>query len=172
MPAISILGQARPDSGVFLDIIGNQITAAASPSVGDELAWVLNDAGANEGLHGSFVVPDNYSSSTNPTIEIHAILDGAPGANDVLSFGFRKRVVADNGAADGTLDAEQTVSVTIGSAGQGYADEDVIVLSITLTGSEYAASRDVSYYVYVHATNTTYTGNVLVRDVLFRYTAA
>ena len=167
---ISILGNERPDSGVPLDLISNQITEATAPSIGNNLAWVMADGGADEGIYGSFDVPENFvGTTTNPTIVVKVVLDGTPGAADTLGFGFRKRANADNEAADGTFDAEQTVSSTIGSGGSNHADEDQCNLSITLTGSAYAAGDQVEWYLYVDASGTSYAGNVLLRDAIFRY---
>lgn len=169
MPEVSILGDEVPDTGVFLDLIGNQITAAAAPSIGQIQAWVLADGGANEGLRGSFRIPADAGTISAPTLVVRGILDGAPGASDVLSFGFRKRAVAPNEVADGTFDAEQAGSVTIGSSGQNYADEDEVEVTITLTAADYAAGDTVYYYLYLHAANTTYAGNVLLTQVVFRW---
>src|SRR3989304_2587753 len=134
---IDIIGAGvLPDSGVFFDRIGNQITAAATPSVGDLLAMGMNDGGADEGFKGNFLIPKNYVGT--PTLVVRGILDGAPGAADILATGFRKRAVANNEVADGTFDAEQIASATIGSNGSAHSDEDEVELSITLTAGDYA----------------------------------
>jgi len=164
---MSILGNERPDSGVLLDLISNQITAATAPSIGNNLAWVMNDAGADEGIYGTFDIPENYVGS--PTIIVKAVLDGAPGAADTLGYGFRKRANADNEVADGTFDAEQTISSTIGSNGGGYSNEDECNLTITLTAGDYAVGDQVEFYLYIDASGTSYAGNVLLRDAIFRY---
>lgn len=170
MADVPFLGSEVPDTGVFQDLIGNQITAATAPSIGTQLAWVISDAGSNRGIHIRFSIPDNYGSS--PTLRIVGILDGAPGANDVLSFGFRKLVAGDNATSDGTYGTEQTVSVTIGSSGQNYSDEDLCILTINLTAGDYSANQEVFGWLYIHATNTTYAGNFLLVDGCFRYTPA
>src|SRR5262245_59870958 len=120
------------DSGVPLDLVSNQISAATAPSVGTQTCWVMADGGADEGVYVRFSLPKNFVGS--PTLVIKGILDGAPGAGDDLGFGFRKRAVANNEAADGTFDAEQTVQNTdIGSTGTNHANEDLYEASITLT---------------------------------------
>ena len=157
-----------PDSGVFFDRIGNQITAAATPSVGDLLAMVMADGGADEGYKDSFLIPKNYVGS--PKCVLRAVLDGTPGAADILATGFRKRAVANNESADGTFDAEEIASATIGSNGSGHADEDEVELSITLTAGDYAVDDSVYFYVYLDASVMTYAGNVLVTGIFFEYT--
>lgn len=157
-----------PDAGVFQDRIGNQITAATAPSVGGLLAYVVADGGADEGWQGSFSIPKNYVGT--PKIVVKGILDGAPGASDTLGFGFRKRAVANNESADGTFDAEQVISATIGSGGSAHADEDMFELLITLTAGDYAIDDEVFYYFYVDASGTSYVGNVLITRVEFEYT--
>jgi hypothetical protein len=161
---MSILGSEKPDSGVPLDLVSNQITSATAPSVGNLLAYVLADGGADEGLYLSFHVPKSYVGT--PKLVVKGILDGAPGAGDDLAFGFRKRAVADNEVADGTFDAEQTVQTTDLSS---HANEDQFELSITLTAGDYAVDDQVFGYVFIDASGTTYAGNVLLTDVLFEF---
>jgi hypothetical protein len=159
------------DTGVPLDYVGNQITAVAAPSVTNQPCWVLADGGSDEGVSVRFEVPQNYVGT--PVLVIKGILDGAPSNGDDLGFGFRKRAVADNEAADGTYDAEQTFQSTdIGSTGSNHANEDVFVASITLTGADYAAGDTVFGNAYIDASGTTYTGNFLLTEVLFQYADA
>ena len=102
---------------------------------------------------------------------LKGVLDGAPSAGDDLGFGFRKRAVADNEAADGTFDAEQTVQNTdIGSTGSAYSDEDLYITSITLTAGDYSVDDEVFGYFYLDASGTTYTGNFLLLALEFEYT--
>jgi hypothetical protein len=170
MPRINIMNNVVPESGVFPDLVGNQITAAAAPSVGSQHCFVAADGGSNIGLYGSSKVPSNYSSAAVAVITV--ILDGAPGASDTLGFGFRKRAVAHGESADGAYDAEQAASVTIGSSGDAHSDEDEIEESITLTDGDYAANDSLHWYAYIDTSATTYTGNVLITAVEFEYTAA
>lgn len=170
---LSMLGGEKPDAGVPLDLISNQITAATAPSVGNNLAYVMADGGTDEGLYGSFDVPQNYVGT--PKVVIKAILDGAPGAAATLAFGFRKRANANNEAADGTFDAEQTSVVAgradsiIGSNGAGYADEDLAQFEISLTAGDYAVGDQVEWYCYLDASGGDYAGNVLLREIVFQY---
>ena len=159
----------RPDSGVPLDLIANQITEATSPSVGDLLAYVLADGGTDEGVWCNFQVPQNYVGS--PVLVIRGMLDGAPGAGDDLAFGVRPRAVADNESSDGTFDAEQTAQVTDIST---WANEDEYEETITLTGT-YAAGDTVHAHVYIDASGTTYSGNFLLyaeNSIFFQYADA
>jgi hypothetical protein len=167
---IPVLSDAGLDTGVFLSTVGAQITAATAPSVGSQLCYVMNDGGADEGIYFSFPIPKNYVGS--PVLVARGILDGAPGASDVLGLGFRKRAVANNEAADGTFDAEQTGSRTIGSSGDNYADEDEIEITISLTAGDYSVDDTVYGYLYVDASVATYVGNLLLKDVLFQYADA
>lgn len=156
------------DAGVFPDTVANQITEATTPSIGNILCYVMADGGSDEGPYGTLDIPVNYVGT--PKIVVKGILDGAPGASDTLGFGFRKRAVANNESADGTFDAEQTVSSTIGSGGSNHADEDLIELSITLTGADYSAGDQVYWYFYIDASGTTYAGNFLLTGLEFEYT--
>lgn len=165
---ISILGGERPDTGVPIDIVSNQITSATTPSVGDNLCYQLADGGADEGLRVLFEIPKNFVSA--PKIVVKGILDGAPSNGDDLGFGFRKRAVADNEAADGTFDAEQTTQNTdIGGTGSAYSNEDLYIASITLTAGDYAVDDQVYGYFYIDASGTTYAGNFLLTALEFEY---
>lgn len=155
------------DVGVFGDLIGNQITEATAPSIGTLGCFVISDAGADRGLYFDFPIPKNYVGT--PKLVIQGILDGAPGASDVLGWGFRKRAVANNESADGTFDAEQLTSSTIGSGGSNHSDEDWIEQSITLTAGDYAIDDRVFGWLYIDANINTYTGNFMLVDVLFEY---
>lgn len=166
----SILSNEIPDTGVALDAVGNQITAAASPSVGDLLAYVFG-AGADEGVKLSFKIPKNYVGT--PKIVVTGLLDGAPGASDTLQISWRKRAVAQNEVADGTFDAEQTgVSRTIGSGGESFSDEDLIEMAIAATGGDFAVDDMVYAYIYIDDGSTSYAGNFLVQDIEFEYADA
>lgn len=160
-----------PDSTCYPTMIADQITEAAAPSVGNIPAWLMVDAGSDNGVYVCFAVPKNYVGT--PKLVVRGVLDGAVGATDTLGFGFRKRAVADNEAADGSFDAEQTVSSTIGATGgSSHADEDLIELSITLTAGDFAVDDEVFGYLYIDASGTTYAGNFLLTSVLFEYTDA
>jgi hypothetical protein len=154
----------RCDANCFPDQVANQISAAGTPSVGDLIAYVLNDAGSDAGVFVRFVVPQNYIGT--PKLKIYGILDGTPSSGDDLGFGFRKRAVADDEAADGTFDAEQTTQNTDIS---GHANEDLYVTEITLTAGDYAVGDEVYGYLYLDASGTTYAGNFLLTSLHFSY---
>lgn len=155
------------DSTVPFDIVSNQITSATSPSVGTNPCWVLADGGTDEGVYIKFSIPKNYVGT--PKIVIKGILDGTPGAGDDLGFGFRKRAVADNEAADGTFDAEQTTQNTDISS---WADEDLYATTLDLTTGDYAVDDEVYGYLYIDASGTTYAGNFLLTTLEFQYADA
>ncbi|MGE3175932.1 MAG: hypothetical protein AB7O32_00565 [Vicinamibacterales bacterium] len=161
---------SRADAGVPVDRVANQISAAAAPSVGELLCHVLADGGADEGVYGLFSVPKNYVGT--PKLVVKGILDGSPGASDTLGFSVRKRAVANNEAADGAFDAEQTASATIGSSGLAYADEDLLEMSVSLTAGDYAVDDQVFLYVAIDASGTSFAGNVLLTALEFEYADA
>lgn len=158
------------DAGVFPDLVSNQLTTAAAPSIGTQTAFVMADGGSDEGAHVRFSVPKNYVGT--PKLVIRGALDGAPGASDTLGFGVRKKAVAPNEAADGTYDAEVAASVTVGSSGLAYSDEDLFEVTIDLTAGDFAVDDEVFAYVYLDASGTTYAGNVLVTSIEFQYADA
>ena len=164
---LDVLGTFRAESGVFLDLISNQITAVAAPSVGSVECWVFSDA--DLGGYGAFAVPKNYVGT--PKLVAQWVLDGAPGASDTLAIEFRKRATANNEASDGTFDAAQTTSSTIGSSGSGHSDEDLLEHSITLTAGDYAVD-DVVFYRFRRLASGTYAGNSLLVGLFFEYADA
>jgi hypothetical protein len=164
---IPILSNVKPDPAVSLALVGSQITAATAPSVGNQYCYVIADAGADVGVNARFDVPKNYVGS--PALIVKGILDGAPGASDTLGFGLRKRAVANNEAADGTFDAEEVVSSTIGSSGSNHADEDEVELSISLTAGHYSADDQVFYYLFLDTSGSNYAGNFLLTGAYFQY---
>lgn len=167
---LNVWGGIKPDSGVPLDLVSNQITAATAPSVGNLLCYVLADGGSDEGGYVFIDVPKNYVGT--PKLVFRGILDGAPSAATVLAFGCRKRAYTSNESADGTFDAEQTASATIGSNGSGHSDEDFVELSITLTAGDYAVDDQVALYAYLDASANDYAGNVLWTGLDFEYADA
>lgn len=160
----------RPDANVFPDLIANQITEAASPSIGDLTCYVLADGGSDEGVYVRVSIPKNYVGT--PVLVIKGVLDGAPGASDTLGFSFRKRASANNEAADGSFDAEQTTSATIGSSGSNHSDEDLYEATITLTAGDYAVDDEVFGYLAIDASGTTYAGNFLLLAIELQYADA
>lgn len=164
---MSVLSEVNMDTGVFASLVSAQITAATAPSIGTQICYVMNDGGADEGVYFRFPIPRNYVGT--PVLVIKGVLDGAPGAADILAVGFRKRAVANNEVADGTFDAEQIASETIGTNGTSHSDEDSYEETITLTAGDYAIDDEVFGYLYIDASVQTYAGNFLLTDVLFQY---
>lgn len=167
---LPILGaNTKPDSGVFPDTIGNQITEATAPSIGTQLCFVLADGGADEGLYGNFSVPKNFVGSG--AIVARGVLDGAPGAADTLGFAVRGHAVAHGEAADATYAAEDAASATIGSNGDAHSDEDEVEEVITLSNIGTLSVDDTVYfYFYIDASGTSYAGNFLLTGLFFQYT--
>ena len=159
----------RPDTNCFPDRISNQITA--TNEIGQFMAYVLADGGADEGVYVSWVVPQNYVGT--PVIVVRGILDGAPGASDTLGFGIKGLSRADNEPADTAFSAEDIASATIGSSGTNHSDKDPYEEEITLSNlTSLAAGEEVTAYVFLDASATSYTGNFLLRKVRFKYADA
>lgn len=157
------------DATVFPSPISAQITSATAPSIGNLPCFVLNETGSvDEGVYVRFTIPKNFVS--NPKLVVHGILDGAVGATDTLGFGFRKRSSANNESADGTFDAEEVTTATIGATGgSAHSDEDLYQTTITLTAGDYAVDDQVSGYLYIDASGNTYAGNFLLTGLEFEY---
>lgn len=156
----------RPDANVFPDRIGNQITA--TNEIGNFIAYVMNDGGADEGVYAQISVPANYVGT--PVLEIRGILDGAPGAAEVLGFGVKGLSRADNEAADTAFSTEDIASATIGSGGTNHSNEDEYEETIAFSNlSGLAAGEEVYIYVFLDASATTYGGNFLLTSLRFLY---
>ena len=151
-----------PESGVFFDRIGNQI-AAANP-IGNQLAEVLSDAGADRGWYDNFKVPQNYVGT--PVIVLRGILDGAM-TTVTAAIGVRGIVLADNAAADVAYSTED-----LGNTAVDHADEDEVEILITLVNLVPVAGRMCYYHFFINADVNTYTGNILVTGLFFRFNDA
>lgn len=151
-----------PESGVFPDRVGNQITA--TNQVGNQLCLVMADGGSDEGFYDSFKVPKNYVGTGK--IVATGILDGAM-SSVTFQIGVRGLTVADNEASDTAYSTEDTGNTTT-----DHADKDKIEVSITLSNlSGLAVDDEVHYYFFIDATGT-YTGNFLLTQLEFEYADA
>lgn len=154
------------ESGAFPTPIGTQITA--TNEIGNQMATVLADGGADLGGYGRFKVPANYVGT--PVIVIEGYIDGAPGASDVLGFGVTGLPLAPGEAGDQAYGSEDIASATIGSSGDAHSDEDLVRETIALSNiGTLAAGDEVQVYVFIDASATTYAGNYLLTGLYFQY---
>lgn len=152
-----------PASGVWFDRVGNQITAGNE--VGNQLCVVMEAVGADEGFYGSFNVPQNYVGT--PVIVVKGILDGAPGANVDLGFAIQGIAIDDNESADQAYNAEDAAQDT---DIDDYADEDLYEETISLSNFGTLAPGDTAFFYFIiDDSGTTYAGNFLLTDLIFRY---
>ena len=160
---LPIIGHTvMPQSGVYWDKVGNQVTA--TNEFGNQLSIVMADGGTDEGFYGSFTVPQNYVGT--PKVVVKGILDGAM-SSVTLQFGIQGITKADNEAVDAAYSAEDT-----GNNSDDHADEDLVVVTITLSNfTGFAVGDTVFYYFFIDATGT-YAGNFLLTDLLFQYADA
>jgi hypothetical protein len=167
---LPILGPTiLPDANVFMDRVGNQV--AATNEYGNQLSFVMTDGAADRGIYGSFSVPQNYAGT--PVLVIRGILDGAPGAADVLGFGIKGMTKSDNEALDVAYSSEDIASATIGSGGTNHSDEDLYEETIALSNfTGFAVGDTAFFFFFIDISATTYAGNFLLTDLLFRYADA
>jgi len=152
-----------PESGVFFDMVGNQITA--TNEVGNQLALVMADGGSDVGIHGNFTVPQNYVGTGK--IIVKGILDGVM-TSKTLAFGVQGIAREDNEAVDAAYSTEDLGNVTA-----DHADEDLFKVEITLSNlTGLAAGDTVFYYFFIDASVNDYAGNVLITDLLLQFADA
>lgn len=160
---IPILGpNSTPETDVFQDRIGNQI--AATNEIGNQLAFVLGDGAADVGIFANFEVPQNYVGTGK--VIAKGILDGAM-TSVTLGLGVQAIYVVDNEAGDaayGTAD--------LGEITTDHADKDAVTITITLSNVAPAAGDALYFYFFIDVSVTTYTGNLLLTDLLFEYADA
>lgn len=161
---LPILGPTvLPQSGVWVDRVGNQI--AAANEVGNQLCVVLADGGSDEGFYGSFTIPQNYVGTGK--IIAKGILDGTM-SSVTLQFGVKGITREDNEAVDAAYSTEDTGNITA-----DHADEDLFKVEIILSNFiGFAVGDTVFYYFYIDASGNSYAGNVLLTDLLFQYADA
>jgi hypothetical protein len=164
---LPILGpNTLPGAGVWWDRVGNQITA--TNELGNQGCFVMEAVGADEGIYGSFNVPQNYVGT--PVIVIKGILDGAPGANVDLGFAISGITIDDNEAVDAAYSSEDAAADT---DIDDYADEDLYEETISLSNfTGFAVGDTVFFYFIIDDSGTDYAGNFLLTDLLFRYNDA
>lgn len=169
---VSILGaMTKPDATgtVFQVPISTQLSLT-NTDIGNVLCFVMQDHSADNGIYGAFKVPKNYVGTGK--IVVSGILDGAPGASDVLGFTIKGSSLADNEAADAAFGTEDTASATIGSSGSGYSDEDYLEMSITLSNVVPVVDDTIYFFLARDDGTTTYTGNFLLTEAEFEYSDA
>lgn len=158
------------DSAVFPDRITNQLSLT-NTTIGNQIAYVIVDAGSDVGVHARVEIPKNYVGS--PVLVVKGILDGAPGASDTLGFGCTGIARADNETVDVAYGSEDAASATIGSGGTSHSDEDFYEETITLTNLGAPAVDDTLFlYVYLDTSGTTYAGNFLLTSIELQYADA
>lgn len=110
-----------------------------------------------------FRIPENYVGT--PALKIYGILDGTPA--NVLAFGASHIAVADTETTDVAYDTDDLVNI---SSWTGYSDEDLIVLTISLTpASAYVVGDVIFLRVYRDDSVDTTTFNFLLLGVDFQY---
>ncbi len=156
-----------PDNsgGVFDAPAENAMTLGTAVLGTLPVTTILAPTGADIGVYGSFVVPQNYVGT--PVLVLRGAI--AEAAN-VLGFGCQQLGVDDSETIDAALEAEDTASV---STWTGYAAEDLIEVTITLTpAAAYQAGDVVLYFVYRDDSVDTQTGEFHLLDLSFRYADA
>ena len=150
------------DAGVGVSQLKTQLSLTNSK---DQMCIVLPfPAGADIGLSGAFQVPQNYAST--PVLVARMVLDGTPA--NVLGIAAQQVSVANSETVDVAYETEDTAS---NSTWTGYADEEIIEMTITLTpAAAYVAGDTVLFRFYRDDSVDTQTINVLLLDLLFRYT--
>lgn len=150
------------DSGVYPSKLNAELSLTNDKA---QLGIVLPyPTGSDLGVSGQFQVPQNYSST--PVLVARMVLDGTPA--NVLGIGAQQVSVADSETVDVAYEAENTASK---SSWTGYANEEIVELTITLTpASAYVAGDTVFFKFYRDDSVDTQTINVILIDLLFRFT--
>jgi hypothetical protein len=159
----SILGPDLAfDTGVYVSPYTSQL-ALANPK--PQLPVVLPfPNGADLGLSGSFTVPSNYAA--DPVLRATFVIDGTPA--NVLGLAALHVQVADQGGIDVAYEAEDTATV---NAWTGYADKDLLVLTLALTPSAALVPGNTVYWRFVRDDSAdTQSIDMLLRDLEFQYT--
>lgn len=151
-------------SNIFQASMVSQL--ALGSASGLELCFVLPAAAtisADEGLEGSFRVPENFASG--PILVVRGVLDGAPGGN-TIAFGAQMTPKAHDESYDAALGTQD-----IASAASSIADEDHYEETIALTNAgTFTIADEVAWFFFVDDSVHTYTGLFLLKELLFKYT--
>jgi len=150
------------DDGVYPSRLDSELALTNDK---DQACVVLPfPTGADLGISGAFNIPQNYAST--PVLVARMVIDGTPA--NVLGIGAQQLSVDDSESVDVAYEAEDVAS---NSTWTGYADEDIVEMTITLTpAAAYVAGDTVLFRFYRDDSVDTQTINVLLMDLLLRYT--
>lgn len=160
----SVLGaNTIPDTSGFCFWSPLNVQLSMTNSV-PTMCLVMQDpnGGGDSGFYAAFRVPQNYSSS--PVLHIQYVIDGTP--TNVVAFGCQSLPLTDSEAVDAALGTEDTAS---NSTWTGYADEDLVEESITLSNLSTAAGEWVEMFIFIDDGTHTFAGNVLVVSCELEY---
>ena len=154
-----------PDSTgeCYMDNINNQMSLATG--LMRNLVMTFKDPSADTGFYGTFQVPQNFSTSGTTKIIIMGVLDGTVGATSV-DFEFSYRSLADNDSVEqGWQDSDQ------GNSGNtnGWTNEDLCKIEITVTSADFAVGDEVFYYLKRDQGTDDFVGDFHVVGVYFEY---
>ena len=148
----------------YMNNINNEMALATS--LARNLVMTFKDPSADTGFYGTFQVPQNYVDSA--VLKIFGLLDGTVAATSV-DFEFSYRALADNESVEQGWQASET-----GDSGNtnGWTNEDLCLISITLTDGNFAAGDEVFYYLKRDQGTDDFVGDFHVTGVYFEYADA
>lgn len=152
------------DTGVYMSKLNAELSLTNDKA---QTCIVLPyPAGADLGISGQFDVPQNYAGT--PVMVAKVVIDGTPA--NTLGIGAQQIAVDDSETVDVAYETEDLANK---SSWTGYADEEQLEITITLTpASAYQPGDTVFYRFYRDDNVDTQTINVLLIDLLFRYSDA
>ena len=161
---IPILGASvLPDSSgsVFLE----PASVKATTEVFNDLVWVFSDTATRIGLHGSFVVPQNYVGTA--VVKVYWYTSATAGD---VEWDFDYRAVAAGELLDSAT-VQETVNQNDTAEGTAF---DLAITSLTLTGGNFAVGDLVRFALYRDGTDAgdTLAAAAVVDTVLFQYADA
>jgi len=167
MPSIDILKQWTSNDPLVREQKLSSSLTLTNPKEAKVITFI-SPIGADFGIEGVFVIPDNYS--TAPKIIVRSVLDGTP--TGTVAFAYSDNPIANNETVDIAYGVEKTASNAVWT---GYVDGDIYLEEITLAAPDYVASDQVFYKLVRDASAEQaaggFAGRLLIVSAEFSYTA-
>lgn len=140
-------------------------TAAFGTTLG--LQMLAPAAGGDHGVYGSFTIPEGYVDT--PVIVVRGILDGLPSG---VTMAFSMAYTLGKADSEG-VDVAYEEDLFENSTWTGYADEEIIEFSASLTPSAaWVAGDEVFFYLTRDDANDDTTTNFILTSLRFKFNDA
>lgn len=162
-----ILGFATaPDNSgeVFFEPLESAMTLGTA-TLGNTLCCTFTNPTQDNYLYGAFTIPQNYVGTP-----VMVILGVARAATGIYAFHWQHISKANDEAIDVAYSAEESGTLNLATA--PHADEDMCIITATLTAGDYAVGDQVFFRIVRDVTTDTVAADFNLTGLFFRYNDA